>query len=435
MTITNRAWQKLIGINCIFWGMLGAILSAGCGETPPVHWGELVILGIDGSDRFVAESTGEGSQIEFIAHEKIADSAAILPENSGELSPLEQIAVQDADAGDLAETELAPSDRDIAEADDPRGERSDHQESIAERPGHLENIGPEPDLADSGNTHIGKACSVNGIAGVCLHINDCIGDQKATPGYCPGPKEIQCCTPKSPPAQCDPDAKPTPHASASERLGQGGCLPGMVKVEQFCIDQYEAALVEISTGGSAIAWSPYFNPGQRKVKAVSIAGIVPQGYISGIQAAAACKQAGKRLCTSTEWLRACQGPNQHTYPYGPVLQTGLCNDSRTKHPAVEYFGSSESWVFSKLGHQCLNQLPNSLALTGSFSKCVTNENVYDMMGNLHEWVDDSSGTFRGGFYVDTWRNGPGCLYKTTAHNTAHWDYSTGFRCCADLPKP
>ena len=29
------------------------------------------------------------------------------------------------------------------------------------------------------------------------------------------------------------------------------------------------------------------------------------------------------------------------------------------------------------------------------------------------------GTFRGGFYVDTVLNGPGCLYATTAHDTAH----------------
>ena len=33
--------------------------------------------------------------------------------------------------------------------------------------------------------------------------------------------------------------------------------------------------------------------------------------------------------------------------------------------------------------------------------------------------------------ADTEKNGPGCLYATTAHNTQHWDYSTGFRCCAD----
>jgi formylglycine-generating enzyme required for sulfatase activity len=55
----------------------------------------------------------------------------------------------------------------------------------------------------------------------------------------------------------------------------------------------------------------------------------------------------------------------------------------------------------------------------------------DMMGNLHEWVDDEAGTFVGGFYVDTVINGNGCLYRTTAHDTNYADYSTGFRCCAD----
>ena len=59
------------------------------------------------------------------------------------------------------------------------------------------------------------------------------------------------------------------------------------------------------------------------------------------------------------------------------------------------------------------------------------EGVYDLMGNLHEWTADPAGTFRGGFYVDTVINGNGCSYVTTAHAVTHWDYSTGFRCCAD----
>ena len=54
------------------------------------------------------------------------------------------------------------------------------------------------------------------------------------------------------------------------------------------------------------------------------------------------------------------------------------------------------------------------------------------MGNLHEWIDDPAGTFKGGFYVDTVINGEGRLYTTTAHNVYHFDYSTGFRCCADF---
>lgn len=79
----------------------------------------------------------------------------------------------------------------------------------------------------------------------------------------------------------------------------------------------------------------------------------------------------------------------------------------------------------------LNQLPDSLAPAGAFADCVTPEGVFDLHGNLHEWVDDPDGTFKGGFYVDASLNGPGCQYTTTAHTTDSHDYSTGFRCCSD----
>ena len=108
------------------------------------------------------------------------------------------------------------------------------------------------------------------------------------------------------------------------------------------------------------------------------------------------------------------------------------NDARAVHPAVEYFGRDDPGVFSLIDHPCLNQLPDSLARTGQYAGCVTGDGVFDLMGNLHEWIDDPAGTFKGGFYVDTVQNGHGCLYTTTAHDVSHWDYSTGFRCCADL---
>ena len=110
---------------------------------------------------------------------------------------------------------------------------------------------------------------------------------------------------------------------------------------------------------------------------------------------------------------------------------GVCNDARTCHPAVQYFESSDSSVFSMIGHACLNQLPDGLARTGAHPGCVSADGLYDLMGNLHEWTADPAGTFRGGFYVDTMINGNGCLYRTTAHDVSHSDYSTGFRCCAD----
>jgi hypothetical protein len=233
------------------------------------------------------------------------------------------------------------------------------------------------------------------------------------------------------PIPCDPDTKPTPNAGLTEPAGAPGCPNGMIAVEKFCIDKWEAALVELTPAG-AKPWSPFHNPGKATVKAVSLQGAVPQGYISGVQAKAACAAAGKRLCTDTEWLRACRGPAKFTYPYGSTLKLGTCNDHRDKHPAVEYFGTSAAWIWSQLGHPCINQQAKTVTKTGALPGCVSAEGAFDLIGNLHEWTADPAGTFRGGFYVDTKLNGPGCLYATTAHDTGHWDYSTGFRCCADL---
>jgi formylglycine-generating enzyme len=231
------------------------------------------------------------------------------------------------------------------------------------------------------------------------------------------------------PASCSPDAMPQPNAGLVEGPGLGGCPAGMIPIAAtppFCIDRYEAALVLASDDSP---WSPYFNPGTNAVRAASIAGAVPQAYVSGVQAAAACATAGKRLCTDAEWLRACRGPANTIYPYGDTRQPGACNDARAVNPVVEYFGSNDPSVFAMTGHPCIDQLPASLDPTGANAGCVTAEGAFDMMGNLFEWTADPAGTFRGGDYVDTMINGEGCLFVTTAHDTQFWDYSTGFRCC------
>jgi len=236
------------------------------------------------------------------------------------------------------------------------------------------------------------------------------------------------------PITCDGMASPpTVNGVPTEAAGTGGCPAGMVLVAGFCIDRYEAMLVEIQGDNSLTPWSPYANPGATRVRALSVAGVVPQGYIKQTEAAAACAEAGKRLCSNTEWLRACQGAATTTYPYGNTREDGRCNDARTCHPVVQFFESTESWIWSELGNSCINQLPDGLATTGQHATCASEAGALDMMGNLHEWTSDPAGTFRGGFYVDTMINGEGCLYRTTAHSVGHWDYSTGFRCCADAP--
>ena len=91
----------------------------------------------------------------------------------------------------------------------------------------------------------------------------------------------------------------------------------------------------------------------------------------------------------------------------------------------------EEWNPLKMNDERLNQLPGSLARTGSHAGCTNEYGVLDMVGNLHEWTSDPDGTFQGGYYLDTKLNGEGCAYKTTAHDVAYHDYSTGFRCCAE----
>ena len=49
----------------------------------------------------------------------------------------------------------------------------------------------------------------------------------------------------------------------------------------------------------------------------------------------------------------------------------------------------------------LNQLEGTLTKTGERSSCTNGYGVYDMVGNVHEWVDDPDGTFQGGYYLDT----------------------------------
>lgn len=200
----------------------------------------------------------------------------------------------------------------------------------------------------------------------------------------------------------------------------GACPTGMASIDDFCIDRWEAHLED---------HSPYTVP--RSGVARTAAGVVPQGYISGDVAEAACEAAGKRLCTSPEWLRACGGPASTTYPYGPSYQPSACNEGRAVHPVVELFGDAADWSARQMNDPRLNQLPGTVDETGANPDCVSAEGVFDLHGNLHEWVADAEGTFRGGFYVDAKINGAGCRYRTTAHGRAYHDYSTGFRCCAD----
>ncbi len=226
------------------------------------------------------------------------------------------------------------------------------------------------------------------------------------------------------------------------------CSPDMALVSaatgDFCIDRFECSIERHAPSGARRPW-----PGnlpvdglEADIVAVSVSGHKPQGYINLLQARVACERAGKRLCTSPEWVTACRGPGQTRYPYGNERTPDVCNDRFTgqaSHPVVRLFRQfaapgadpKSMWTEPWLNDPRLHDLSETVSPAGAFVACTNEFGVTDMVGNLHEWVDDSNGVFRGGFFMDTRLHGEGCEYRTSVHGPKYHDYSTGFRCCAD----
>jgi sulfatase modifying factor 1 len=238
------------------------------------------------------------------------------------------------------------------------------------------------------------------------------------------------CGPRAEPVR--PVPSPAPLPPPKPRV----CPAEMATIGSYCVDRYEAYVVELDAQGNERPHSPFDVVDGLSLRAKSARGVTPQGYISRGQARGACENAGKRLCTADEFVGACNGGDpSRLYPYGPEHKPGACNEGKGS-TMVRFFGwNPYRWTTKQFNDPRLNQAKGGLAPTGSYPECVSPAGVYDCVGNLHEWVDEADpqghGRFRGGFYGDAENNGSGCTYVTHAHMPSYHDYSTGFRCCAD----
>ncbi len=261
----------------------------------------------------------------------------------------------------------------------------------------------------------------------------------------------------------------------------------------FCVDRWEASLVDRVTG---MPLSPYYPPDRRLALqiaatwehdrleigseearrmpvpelpawqrdheadplAVSRPGVKPNGYVSSTMAARACENAQKRLCRRDEWVKACEGEAARPFPYGETYAPGACNVFRAAHPgivlhdnpSIGHFDPRMNLVTEKDGSPLLR-------VTGATPRCKSEwdgDAAWDMNGNLDEWAiaseeegdggaptkdagpdagkgSSNKGLFLGGFYSRSKRDG--CLSSVSQHQITYFDYSTGVRCCWSPP--
>jgi formylglycine-generating enzyme len=238
------------------------------------------------------------------------------------------------------------------------------------------------------------------------------------------------------------------------------CPADMVDVRgRFCIDRYEALLVD-QRGGRRL--SPYYHPTRAQTaasfktwsrstqgawlavpappdfqlsedfepRAESQQSVTPSGYLSGNLADLACRNAGKRLCSLDEWLLACRGEGGRKYPYGDHYEEGRCNVYREAHPGqILHHDMSTGHLDPRLNlvEGSNGPLLRRTGATGSCKSAWGGDAIYDMVGNLDEWVDAPVGAFLGGFYARSTREG--CDSKVSSHPRSYFDYSLGTRCC------
>jgi sulfatase modifying factor 1 len=189
-------------------------------------------------------------------------------------------------------------------------------------------------------------------------------------------------------------------ADRCRRYDHGSRCYGVDRPMRFCIDRFE-----------------YPNR----------AGVYSVVMVSWEQADIACRAEGKRLCTDSEWTLACEGEQRLPYPYGWERDARACNIDRPYQlPRFEAFAISRE-IASEVSR--LDQRVQS----GSMDRCVSPFGVFDMTGNVDEWVVNEHGEpdisgLKGGYF------GPiraRCRPMTTSHNRWFRFYQVGFRCCAD----
>lgn len=213
----------------------------------------------------------------------------------------------------------------------------------------------------------------------------------------------------------------------SQRLARAlGEAEARIKRDKAELDTARAAVedapaqVATSVAGLSFQIDTFENTIDANGNAISAAGQTPSVRVSWYDAKVACEKVGKRLCTAEEWLVACAGARPidndnngniaddyvegNEYPYGAAFRQGFC-------------------------HVDANQDTGTVAPAGANPLCKSEQGVYDLTGNVAEWVGatEADAMLLGGGYF--FEDKAKCQKEQASFGPGWAHRYSGFRCC------
>ncbi len=184
------------------------------------------------------------------------------------------------------------------------------------------------------------------------------------------------------------------------------CMSAQRRTINVCVDRYE--------------W-----PNRR--------GELPLNLVDWNEAKSACASVEKRLCTEAEFNFACEGEEMLPYSYGYERAPELCHLDKPYRKRVRTLKRQANCLADPVCKAELERL-DQREPSGSRPDCHSPFGVFDINGNVNEWVELPGMTSpnRSGLKGGWW--GPvrsRCRPTVTFHKEADYGYEVGFRCCKD----